>query len=104
MATKKKKISVSRAALENVAAAGLGTAIGYGAGAGSTKLLTSKGPYARRLRRLDRAKALREVRALRGVAGAGATAVGGLAGLAARQRIRKARNNSKLSDKLASLR
>jgi len=104
MATKNKNRSLPRTALENIGAAGLGTAVGYGVGALGTKLLLTRGPYARRLAKLSPAERLQEIRLLRGAAGATSTAAGGLAGLAARQRLRKARKKDKLTRKLGELR
>jgi hypothetical protein len=104
MDSKKRQRILPRTVAENILAAGAGSAVGYAAGAGGTHLLLKKGPYARRLKKLDRARRLKELRLMRGVMGAGATAVGGLAGLAAKQRLRKAREQDQLTRKLAELR
>ena len=103
MDTKRKKISLPNTVAENIAAAGLGTALGYGTGSLATKLLLTKGPIARRLAALSPAQRLKEIKLLRGMAGSSAVAVGGLAGLAARQRLRKARKKDSLTRKLADL-
>lgn len=89
---------------ENIVASGLGSAVGYGVGAGTTKLLLTKGPYAKRLKRLSYAQRLKEIRNIKGVVGATAVGAGGLAGIAAKQRLRKAREHDNLTRKLAELR
>lgn len=100
----KKNKQLPKTVVENLAAAGLGTAVGYAAGAGATKLLITKGPYARRLARLSPEKRLEEIKLLRGIVGSGSAAAGGLAGFAARQRLRKARKDDTLTRKLAEFR
>lgn len=100
----KKNKQLPKTVVENLAAAGLGTAVGYAAGAGTTKLLLTKGLYAKRLAKLSPEKRLKEIRLLKGIMGSGAVAAGGLAGFAARQRLRKARKDDTLTRKLAEFR
>lgn len=106
MATKKNRLKKKQVqtAAENILAGALGTAAGYATGVGATKLILTKTPYAKRLAKLPLSKRLKEISLLRGSAAAGSAAAGSLAGLAARQRLRKARKEDKLTRKLAEFR
>lgn len=108
MDSKRRKNLRLRTAVENVAAAALGTAVGYSAGVATTKALLTKGMYARYLQSLPRAERIEKLRKLERNLGISASLLGAAGGGIASQRLRYAREhdrkNTRLRDKLAELR